>query len=69
MDIFLLPLILQVHFQPLPKLPVITPPIKFVFIIQWQSSAINLSTPPHRDIFVLLTHLRIRLVKPTFPTL
>ena len=40
------PLILQVHFQPLPKLPVITPPIKLVLIIQWQPSAINPSTPP-----------------------
>ena len=28
-------LILQVHFQPLPKLPVVTPPIKFVLITQW----------------------------------
>ena len=35
-----------ITFSTFPKLPVITPPIQFVLIIQWQPSAINPSTPP-----------------------
>ena len=35
---------LQVQFQLLPKLPVITPSIQFVLITQWQPNAINPST-------------------------
>ena len=62
-------LIPQVHFQPLPKLPVITPPTNFVLIIQWQPSTMNPSTPPCLNKIVLITHLQIKLVKPTFETL
>ena len=41
-----IPLILQVQYQRLFKLPVITPPILSVLMTQWQPSAINHSTSP-----------------------
>ena len=56
-------------FSPLPNVPVIIPPIKFVLITQWQPSAINLSTSPCGNRFVLIIHLQVKLAKPTFPTL
>ena len=40
------PQIFQTHFQPLPKLPLVTPTINFVLITQWQHSATNPSTSP-----------------------